>query len=96
VEDIIAPEQLREIFANDQKSPAAPCRSRQQAPRISRGPETMTFTIQTQILSHSGAEAMLARISHIKQAHRGSESAKVAVLQRLSSDSRKNPDADRV
>ena len=32
VEDIIAPEQLREIFANDQKSPAAPCRSRQQAP----------------------------------------------------------------
>jgi len=38
----------------------------------------------------------LARISHTKEAHRGPESAKVVLRERLLTGSRMNPDADRV
>src|SRR5215831_2739609 len=39
---------------------------------------------------------VLARISHTKEAHRGPESAKVVLRERLLTGSRMNPDADRV
>jgi hypothetical protein len=38
----------------------------------------------------------LTRISHTKKAHRGAESAKVVLRERLLRDSRNRPDADRV
>ena len=40
--------------------------------------------------------APLARISHTKKAHRGAESAKVVLRERLLTDLRNRPDADRV
>jgi phosphotransacetylase len=56
--------------------------------------EMLSETLNTCIAR--GMKPPLARISHSNKAHRGSESAKVVVLQRLYVIREGNPDAHRV
>jgi hypothetical protein len=52
--------------------------------------------IRATAAQRSSIERALARISHTKKAHRGAESAKVVLRERLLTDPRNRPDADRV